>query len=196
VPDVSGLAEHQRAMAAVVVTGEPGGDPRVDRLVGTPELALLREIGAGWQGLGLRMHCPLTAQALGRRGRWEAAVDGFARRPGVSEHLHVQSRQFLEGLAGHRDPLIAAVARFERSLLAADDRRERDDYVVIDWPCDPVALIRALAAGDAVLPDEAAPHRSTAPAHTPAVLTVQSGVRGPRRGSEASGQPHSTPGGA
>jgi hypothetical protein len=166
------LAGHQRALAAVLVTGEPAPDGSYAAAVaGTAELALMREVGARWRSLGLRLHCPLTWQVLGPADRRMAELDRFAAAPGRSQHLHVQSRQFLDFAAVHDDPEVAAVARFERSVLDAPGARD-GDRVVIDWPCHPVALLRALAGGRDTTGDDPAPHRSEAPATTPTLLTV------------------------
>jgi hypothetical protein len=169
---VSALADHQRTVARLVVTGEAEpGDPYGDRVAGTPELAVVREVGARWRSLGLRLHCPLTWRSLGPAERRDAALDRFAAEPGRSPHLHVQARQFLAFAAGHDDPEVAAVARFERSVLDAPGAHH-DDRVVIDWPCHPVPLLQALAEGRDTAGDPVAPHRSEAAASTPTRLRV------------------------
>jgi hypothetical protein len=163
------LATYQRHMAGLVLGDiEPDGAP--------PELGLFRAIGADWQALGLRAHCPLTWRTLDLRQRRTAVVGAFSHRPGVSPHLHVQSRQFLETAAADTDPLVVAVARFERSLLDADarpsDEDDDDPDVVIDWPCDPLPVLQALATGAGTLPFAGGPHRSAAPARRPTLLHV------------------------
>jgi hypothetical protein len=167
------LATHQRLMAGLVLGDvEPDGAP--------PELGLFRAIGADWQALGLRAHCPLTWRTLVVRQRRTAVVRAFSHQPGVSQHLHVQSRQFLEAAAADTDAVVVSVARFERSLLDAavlpapdhgDGDGDRPD-VVIDWPCDPLPVLQALAAGDGTLPVAGGPHRSAAPARRPTLLRV------------------------
>jgi hypothetical protein len=132
------LAAHQHAMARLVVT-DPAPGPA------SPELALLRAIGADWQALGLRAHCPLTWAALARQGQTDRVVTRFSAQPGLSQHLHVQSRQFLALAAADGDALVSAVARFERSLLDAELSPAPTGDVVIDWPTHPVAVLEELA---------------------------------------------------
>jgi hypothetical protein len=148
-------------------------DPYLDEVAGSGALPVVRGIAASWQSYTLRRFCPLTWTVLDQRGQLRAVLERLRRRP-LSQYLRLQAAAFTEEAAtdaGERgDELIAAVARFERSVVlpgAAGDR------VVIDWPCDPDTLLLALVERRPALDLPSTPHRTRAPADDPTAVVIE-----------------------
>jgi hypothetical protein len=173
------LAAHQRGLLALIVgpAGDaetaPPADPYLARVAASRALPVARGIAAQWRAYTLRRLCPLTWAVLDQRGRLAGVLDVLGTRP-LSPFLRLLAAAFADEAvadAGPRDdPLVTAVARFERAVVlpgAAGDR------VVIDWPCDPEDALRALLTGQPVSAVPAAPHRTDAPAVDPTAFTIE-----------------------
>jgi hypothetical protein len=173
---VTDLAAHQRGVLALVIgpgdsaRGEP--DPYLAGVASSGALPVVRGIAASWRAFTLRRLCPLTWTALDQRGRLEAVLDRIGRRA-LSPFLRLQAVAFTTEAtadAGERgDDLVAAIARFEESIVLPGTA---GDHVVIDWPCDPDAVLLALVEGRPALDQPLAPHRTRAPADDPTAVAI------------------------
>src|SRR4051794_2151911 len=111
------LATHQRDLRRLLVGDPPSGnDAYAARVSGTEQLDLLRDIGASWRHYTLSRTCPFTWHAAGAQGQREALVAHFGRLTGLSPYLPARALRFLDLAAAEGSPLVAAVARFERSV--------------------------------------------------------------------------------
>jgi hypothetical protein len=111
--------------------------------------------------------------ALHRQGGLDEALAAHSRKGPHSPFLEVLAQQFLAVVATHRDPLVAAVARFELSAhRARTGAARRGDEVVIDWPCEPWEALQAIL--DNQPPPPACGHwRTRAGATTPDQFTIE-----------------------
>lgn len=147
-----GLAEHQRAMLALV-KGRPvagAADDYYARLEPTKELALLREIAIWWRVLTIEGACPSTARLLRRLGLFEESVTAFYRAENVSPYIERASVHFLQHMQAHPDPLVRSMVRFEQALALL--RSGDNGAFAIDWDRHPESVFAALDSGTP-LPD-------------------------------------------
>ena len=154
------LAAQQRVLLELIENGASGvtaaeRDEYIDEVADSHALRVLRDIVASWEAYDVRRSCPLTAIALSRSGRLEEAVRTVPF--GMSSpFLESRAMVFLDDVGRDGDPLIAAVARFERAVMCVrggDTRRH-----AIEWPRDPEVIINGLLEGR-WLSDDAPPGR-------------------------------------
>jgi hypothetical protein len=175
------LAFHQRALCALILDlpGEPApADAYLRRVAGSDALGVVHDIAASWRAYTFGRGCPLTWRALAVRGGLDDALRRLMRNPGASPYLVPRALAFLDSCGRSGDALVAAVARFEHSVLQAGTLpgSRLSGEVVIDWPCDPVVLIGALSTltpGQALPAGDGRTYRSRADARHPARLAVQ-----------------------
>lgn len=138
------LKTYQQGLARLIMGGEPNADDPayLQRLVGTAGLNTLREVVAFRCGYDLERFCFYTVNWLRRLGRFEDDIAHLVRLGSFSTYLEEAGLQFLQMLADDRDPVVAAMARFEIALheIRVDSRKVR----IVDWPCDPRPLIASL----------------------------------------------------
>ena len=141
------LATRQRQLRDLIKgRGVPvDADPYVRDVATSPGLDMVREIVLWWRALGIERTCPLTAAVLKRRERFDAAVATFVRDHALTPYRDELGPRFLEASARDADPLVAAIACFER----ATNRVKQGDpgRYVIAWPCEPYAVLKALISG-------------------------------------------------
>jgi hypothetical protein len=144
------LATVQRGLSELIRTGATAtDDPYVRGLVGSDQVALLREIVLWWRTFGVQRACPLTSRLLLRQGRLDQAVDDFAVANSISPYVDNLALAFVDANRHDDDPLVAAVASFEAALIRAK-RGERERHVIA-WPEEPYGVLAALL-GDTPLP--------------------------------------------
>lgn len=90
-----------------------------------------------------------TTALLKQRGLFKAAVSTATRSPDVSPFRERQTDAFLRGLCRHPDPLVAAVAGFERALLAVRLHGATGRFELA-WPRDPYEVLHSLLTGTPV----------------------------------------------
>ncbi len=142
-----GLAEHQRAMLALM-KGRPSGmaaDSYYARLEPTKELALLREIAVWWRALTIEGACPSAARLLKRLGRFESCIAQFYEGQNVSPYVERASAQFLRHLEDDRDPLARAMVAFEQAVARL--RGGEPGPFAVEWDRDPESVFAALESG-------------------------------------------------
>lgn len=153
------LAAQQRALLGLIEHGasdvSADGDEYINEVAQSHALRVLRDIVASWEAYDVRRSCPLTSIALSRSGRLEEAVRAVPF--GMSSpFLESRAIGFLDEIGRDDDPLVAAVARFERAVMcvrSGDTARH-----AVEWPRDPAVIINGLLEGRWVC-DDAAPGR-------------------------------------
>ena len=147
-------------------------DPYLAAVARSDALTLVREISASWRTISIERHAPLTTTLLRQRGRLEDELVELLRMRGISPFHTDLREQFLRRAMDHPDPLVAAVAAFERALTASGDGAGGTE-VTVDWPVDPYAVLGALLRGQP-LPDlPPAPHRTVVDPARPGGFRVE-----------------------
>ena len=142
------LAAHQRSMLSLIRNGNRGGpddDAYLRRVSESGDLKEARRNIFLWRIYVLERTCVLTFALLGQLHLLDESVADFIAHHNISPFRETQGPAFLEGLSGHREPLIASVARFELALSRVrqgDPRRH-----VVPWSVDPRPVLNALARG-------------------------------------------------
>jgi hypothetical protein len=181
---VTSIAEHQRAMLALIVADSTASidDPYAAAIADSLPLDVVRDIADSWRRFALQRLCPLTWRLMEQRGRLDHHFALLAQRPGLSPFLQILARQFLDQVGDEtEDALEAAVARFERVMIDAPPAGEVDSgegdirmstEVVIDWPCDPEQVLGRLATGEPLGAPTPGRYRTRAPSLDPTVFTI------------------------
>jgi len=147
------LATHQRALLGLFRGTHrlrPDDDPYVHAVAASPDLVEARRNIFLWRVFVLERTCVLTFRLLRRRGLLAEAIEAFISGTNISPFRETQAPAFLQTVAGHPDPLAAAVARFELALLRA---QEGDACAgTVDWNVDPRGVLHSLAR-DLPLPE-------------------------------------------
>jgi hypothetical protein len=179
-PDgVTSIADHQRAMLALVVADPTAAidDPYAAAISDSLPLDVVRDIADSWRRFALQRLCPLTWRLMEQRGRLDHHFVRLARRRGLSPFLQILARQFLDQVADETDDALeAAVVRFERMLIDAPltvDDGATSTGVVIDWPCDPEQVLGRLATGVPLGTPTQGRYRTRAPSLDPTVFTIE-----------------------
>lgn len=170
------LASHQRILLGLMrATFQPGADDAsyYHRVAGSVDLQEARGNVYLWRVFVLERSCVLTVALLRQRGLLQAALQDFIRQQNISPFREYQPLAFLACLAGHAEPLVAAVSQFELALMKV--RAGDPGRFAVEWPCDPAPLLHALAQG-APLPAPGRPHRyrSTVSAGLPHLFEINS----------------------
>ena len=82
------------------------------------DLAVARRNIYLWRVWVMERTCTLTFTLLKRRGLLDETLAAFIAQNNISPFRETQAPDFLESLACHSDPLVAAVAQFESALHA------------------------------------------------------------------------------
>jgi hypothetical protein len=163
------LHKHQRAMRDLLRGQGDVSDPYIAAASASTGLEVTRDTIRGWRRYRLDRHCRLTAAMLRGRGLYDyvlATLDYATPSPYI-EDLAVA---FFDAVFRCGDPLVTAVAAFERALLLEDDAES-----VIEWPCDPYPLLIVLLQGQSIADPPAAPHRTIVSRATPGRFRVEQG---------------------
>lgn len=142
-----GLGQLQTGLLQLI-KGRPTAvaDSYLSEVARSEALVLLREIAASWRATSIQRTAPLTTAMLERRGYLGAELIALIRAPDLGPfHRDVRNRLFASA-ANHHDPLVAAVARFERALIGVAEGT-LECAIAIEWPVDPYPVLNALMAG-------------------------------------------------
>jgi hypothetical protein len=132
-------------------------DPYLRDVASADALVLVREISASWKMISLEQYAPLTTSLLQLKGYLGAQLATLIEEPNLSPfHSDLRDR-FLSAAARHPDPLVEAVACFERAMVGVADANLESE-VVLDWPVDPYPIFGALLAGRQPPEPEPDPH--------------------------------------
>jgi hypothetical protein len=139
------LAAHQRQMLQLLQFSFANlecSDAYVQRLAGSEDLAIVREIILWWRLFDLETYCALTTSILKQRGNFECELRAFLGRTQFTRLRDKLRAAFLTAMSIHSDDLVASVARFELALIKVKEG-DQDQYQV-DWGCDPRPVIKSL----------------------------------------------------
>jgi hypothetical protein len=164
------LHEHQRAMRDLLRGQGDASDPYIAIAASAPGLEVTRDTIRGWRRFRLDRHCRLTTALLRSRNRYDAVLASLDQAA-VSPYIEELAIAFFEAALRCGDPLVAAVAAFERALLREDDAES-----VIEWPCDPYPLLIVLLQGQSIVDPPPAPHRTTVSRAIAGRFRVEPGV--------------------
>jgi hypothetical protein len=119
------LAALQLALRDVLVSRAPVLEPNdlelgayVQHVLRSGRVPIIAEIIRSWRTYDLEGSCPLTVMALKKSMLWEETVAGL-ESDSQSPFVELFADHFLEQMCGHVNPMIAGVARLERSLAAS-----------------------------------------------------------------------------
>jgi uncharacterized protein (UPF0276 family) len=182
-PAVSNLPlhEHQRAMRELLRGRGEVSDPYIAIAASSTGLEVTRDTIRGWRRFRLDRHCRLTAALLRGRNRYDevlASLDHASASPYIEELANA----FFDAALRCGDPLVAAVAAFERALLGEDDTES-----IIEWPCDPYPLLIVLLQGEPIADPPAAPHRTVVSRTIPGRFRVEAEKPNTRAAASARG---------
>ena len=111
---MTGLELQQRGLLALIKgRGAPPGDPYLQRMAGSRELAMIREIALWWRTFQLEAQCRFTSRLLKRLGTFPSLVAAYFDKNATSPFVEELSLGFLRTLRTHDDPLVRAVSQFE-----------------------------------------------------------------------------------
>ncbi len=148
---MTGLELQQRGLLALIKgRGAPPGDPYLQRMAGSRELAMIREIALWWRTFQLEAQCRFTSRLLKRLGTFPSLVAAYFDKNATSPFVEELSLGFLRTLRTHDDPLVRAVSQFELGFLQA--RSGGDESFEILWDRHPDLVFLALEKGSE-LPD-------------------------------------------
>jgi hypothetical protein len=150
---MSALELQQRGLLALIKNrGGVPDDPYLKHVANSRELAMMRSIALWWRSLGLQMQCRFTPRLLKRLGCFDALVADYFDRNATSPFVEELTPGFLASLHEHDDPLIRAVAGFERAFLAVK-AGSSESYEIL-WDRHPDAVVHALETGAELPPSE------------------------------------------
>ena len=140
------LELQQRGLLALIKgRGAPPDDPYLQRVAGSRELAMVREIALWWRTFQLEAQCRFTSRFLKRLGTFQSLVAGYFDKNVTSPFVEELSLGFLRTLRMHDDPLIRAVSQFEYGFLQA--RSGCAESFEILWDRHPDLVFLALENG-------------------------------------------------
>ena len=84
-------------------------DPYLQKVAGSRELAMMREITLWWRAFQLSARCRFTSRLLKRLGLFEAVVADYFSSNATSPFAEELGRDFLVSLWEYPDPLVLAV---------------------------------------------------------------------------------------
>lgn len=153
---MSGLAGLQDGMLRLI-KGRPvtSIDSYLERVEGSRELAMIREIAIWWRTYHVERTCIHTARLMKRLGLLDRAVADFYATTAASPFAEVVGRQFAAAMSEHQDPLVASMAQMEGALLKVRDGDSA--RYCIEWDRNPNEVFRALAEGGELPASEGAP---------------------------------------
>ena len=143
---MSSLELHQRGLLNLVKNrGGAPGDPYLELVANSRELAVVRKIALWWRAFALEAQCRFTARLLKRLDCFDALVKHFFDQNATSPFIEELSADFLGSLCEHENRLIRAVSQFELAILKV--RAGSADAYEIAWDRNPDRVVVALKTG-------------------------------------------------
>jgi len=150
---MSSLERRQRGLLDLVKNrGNATGDPYLQRVANSRQLAMVRKIALWWRAVSLEAQCRLTAGLLKKLGCLDSLAADYFDRNATSPFIEELSLGFLASLRDHDDPLIRAMSQFEFALLKA--RAGSAEMCEIEWDRNPDLVVLALQSGGELLARE------------------------------------------
>jgi hypothetical protein len=167
------LLTQQRALVGVLQGGAAHpSDPYLCRVVTSPNLDLVRDIGRWWKAFGIEEWCPLTSALLTQQGRFHEIVSAFCRRPDLSQYMEQTGAVFLTELSADGDPLTRSVARFELAMIQAA-KGELAGTVWVSWDHHPLQVLVRLIKGEPAAASDQGRFRTRVSVDLPRLFDVQ-----------------------
>lgn len=149
------LEEHQRGVLDLIKHRSPAPtDPYLCAVAESTGLCAVRRIALFWRTLQLEAQCRLTSSLLRRLGVFEELVASYYSSSDTSPYSEVFTRDFLDWLGEHPEPLVQAVSSFELAMFQISLGACTAAETV--WDRDPDRVLRALQMGGD-LPTEEGP---------------------------------------
>jgi hypothetical protein len=120
-------------------------DPYLQKVAGSRQLAMMREIALWWRAFQLSGQCRFTSRLLKRLGCFDATVAAYFNNNATSPFMEELGRDFLVSLCEYPDPLVQAVAQFEYGFLEA--RAGSQQMFEVFWDRNPDQVFCALEDG-------------------------------------------------
>ena len=147
------LERQQRGLLDLIKNrGLPPDDAYLQRVAGSPELAIVREIAIWWRAFQIEDQCHFTARLLKHRGSFDTVIASYFNQNRTSPYIEELCQDFLNSLRSHDDPLIRAVAEFEYAFLRV--RAGSPESFEICWDRHPELVFLALENGSELPPDK------------------------------------------
>ena len=142
------LANHQRILLGLIRSNyqvRPDDDSYFHKVSQSRDLEEARGNILLWRVYVLERACVLTFTLLKQRNLLKQALDAFITQYNISPFRETQPPDFLEGLSGHDDSLVACVAQFELSLWKV--RQGDPASYTVSWSVEPHTILNNLAKG-------------------------------------------------
>jgi hypothetical protein len=148
------LAQLQRSLLSLLKARPLASpvDPYLQRVAESNELSLAREIALWWRAFSLESYCVFTSTLLKRLGTFDQEIEAFFNEGATSPFIEQLSQDFLAWASTYKDPLVASMARFERTLLRV--KRGDTGVYVFEWNRNPESLFSAILQGRQLPPAE------------------------------------------
>jgi hypothetical protein len=152
---------HRQAALLALVKGRQAvvaGDAWLERVAGSRELGMIREIALWWRRFQIETQCRFTSRMLKRLGRYDEIVAAYFDTNRTSPFIEELAADFLAYVAETSEAdCVRQVARFERALLRL--REAPDEITEICWDRHPVGVIESLEGHGPLPPPETARYR-------------------------------------
>ena len=144
---MTGLERQQRGLLALLQGRDcPADDPYLQRVAGSRQLGMVREIAIWWRAFQIEAQCHFTSRLLKRLGRFDALVASYFDNHATSPFVEELSQGFLESLRVHDDFLVRVVSQFEYGFLKV--RSGSDESFETLWDRHPDQVFLALENGN------------------------------------------------
>jgi hypothetical protein len=141
------LEVQQRGLLGLIKgRGAGEDDPYLQRVAGSRELSMLREIALWWRKLHVERQCHVTSRLLKRLGKLDSLVSRYFRDNATSPFIEELALDFLRVLHAHPDALIRSVSQFEFAFLRV--RAGSNESFEVCWDRHPDMVIRAIEEGN------------------------------------------------
>jgi hypothetical protein len=142
---MTGLELQQRGLLALLKGRSSPDDPYLQRVAGSRELAMVREIAIWWRAFQIEVQCRFTSRLLKRLGSFSPLVTAYFDNHATSSFAEELGPGFLETLRMDGDPLIRLVSQFEYGFLRA--RSGSNESFETLWDRHPDLVFLALENG-------------------------------------------------
>jgi hypothetical protein len=169
--ELAALQKELRSLIKGRASQGPSSDPYIRAVAQSPHLQIVREIALYWLAYSVEKTCPLTCNALKRRGNFDETIGAFIEHE-VPPFIEDLASAFLVEQSGHLEPLVASVAQFERAILNVK-RGDAGTYV-IQWEHEPYSALASLMNAMPLLePMPGAAYQTVVSGNLPDLFTVE-----------------------
>jgi hypothetical protein len=149
----SQLEVYQRGLVDLIkCRGSFPDEPYLRSLIGSRELAMLREIAVWWRAFQIEAQCRFVSRLLKRLNCFDQTVETYFIHNWTSPFIEELSCDFLHSLHEHPDALVRSVSRFECAIIHI--RAGSGEETEILWDRHPDLVFVALESGGEIPPEE------------------------------------------